>query len=547
MALKFDLIDEPWIPVDVGGSPTELSLLDVLLRAHELAGLAPEVPTMVPAILRQVLLPVVLDVFGVPTSTADWGGRWNKGRLQPQPVRNYLDTHRDRFDLFHPTQPFGQVADLRTSSNETKPSSLLVPAVATGNNVPLFSARTEADPVPLPPAHAARWMLNAQCFDTAGIKSGAEGDSNTKAGKTTGNPVGSLGKLGLIVPEGRNLFETVLLNLLIVPDGLETADIPIWRRPPATARWTLRPAIGLLDLLTFQSRRIRLLPQDQSGSITVSDIVIAAGDRLLQTPDSYEPHTAWKRVKDPKKGEGPVRPIRHEAGRFAWQGLGALLTLASADEHAGRYTSSLLEQIGKLKQRELDPLFPLRILTVGVEYGNQQAVVENVISDEIPLPVVALQSDNQVRVFVAEVVDQSEELSRILNRLDSNLRRAAGGDAVAWNKGQHPSEFFIQRVDPYVRRILSGLQREPNRLEEAREVWWEIARRSAVEVADDLLADLPPGTFIGHRDTSKGPGKKKGEDSVINLAAAESWFWQSLNRILPRSAAQSEEVGIAAN
>jgi len=130
------------------------------------------------------------------------GAQVGGGQSGRRDARAYLDRHAERFDLFHPDFPFAQVAGLHTVKDETKPVSLLLPAVATGNNVPLFSARTEADPPALTPAEAARALLAAQCWDTAAIKSGAAGDPQVKYGKTTGNPTGPLGQLGVVVPWG---------------------------------------------------------------------------------------------------------------------------------------------------------------------------------------------------------------------------------------------------------------------------------------------------------------------------------------------------------
>jgi CRISPR system Cascade subunit CasA len=188
--------------------------------------------------------------------------RWQRGEFAREPFDAYLDERAARFDLFHPARPFAQVAGLRTAKDETKPVSLLVPRLAAGNNVPIFSARTESDPPALTPAQAARALLAAHCWDTAAIKSGAFDDPAAKAGKTTGNPTGPLGQLGVIVPVGATLFHTLLLNLPILPQGLEPKDRPQWQADdPATSAWSARSAAGLLDPLTWQARRIRLVPE----------------------------------------------------------------------------------------------------------------------------------------------------------------------------------------------------------------------------------------------------------------------------------------------
>jgi len=120
--MHFDLIDQPWMPVHRFGKPLLVSLREALVEAHELDELAPPRPTLVPAVLRQVLLPIVIDAFDIPTSEVDWAERWRAGQFDAPQIEGYLDRHRDRFDLFHPEQPFAQVRGLETTKGETKPS-----------------------------------------------------------------------------------------------------------------------------------------------------------------------------------------------------------------------------------------------------------------------------------------------------------------------------------------------------------------------------------------------------------------------------------------
>lgn len=114
----YDLIDETWLNVrkrDQGGL-AEVGLLDALLGSHEIEGLVVDLPTQVPALLRQVLLPVVVDALGAPSDRGEWGRRFAVGQFtddEQRKIRNYLDLHRNRFDLFDAKAPFAQVAGLQ--------------------------------------------------------------------------------------------------------------------------------------------------------------------------------------------------------------------------------------------------------------------------------------------------------------------------------------------------------------------------------------------------------------------------------------------------
>ncbi len=119
--MRFSLLDEPWIPVVVGGVRREVSLRAALAEAHTIDGLALDEPLQAVAVLRQVLLPVVLAALGVPADRAGWTARWNAGGFDADVIDSYLAIWADRFDLFDEQRPFGQVAGLRTERDETKP------------------------------------------------------------------------------------------------------------------------------------------------------------------------------------------------------------------------------------------------------------------------------------------------------------------------------------------------------------------------------------------------------------------------------------------
>lgn len=533
---SFDLVRRPWIPVTAGGTTVELvSLCDALTRAHEIDALSWEDSLQTVAVLRQVLLPVLLDACGAPRSEREWARRWDAGRLDAGRLSDYLDEHADRFDLFHLAAPFAQVADLRTANEETKPVSLLMPAVATGNNTPLFTSRTDADPPLLPAATAARALLAAHCWDTGGIKPGAIGDPQAKGGKVYppkgASGTGPLGGLGVVIPAGPTLAATLLLNTPILRQGMHPQDRPQWRAPVATAGWQTRAALGLLDLLTFQSRRIRLIPQlGPDGQPAVSRVVMTAGDRLDHIPDS-EPHTLWRQVKKPGAGAPPQQPARHQAGRVGWRGLTALLatTAPTAD---GLSTSLLVGQAAGLQaENYLADTLALQVMTVGVVYGNQSAVVEDVLTDTVPLPVLALAADTVVRDLLQQVVDQAERLRRAGNTLGDDLRLAAGGDKLPSDKGQRLGDALVFQLTPAAHRLLAGLQREPDRVDDADDAWQQVARTFALNAGEQALATAPPQAFLG-RQVRRSPTDAR--PVAKRLADAEAHYRAAIHLTLPR-------------
>lgn len=524
----FDLTTQPWLPVVMAdGRCVDVSLEQALLQAHDIVALALADPLEEAAVLRQALLPACLDALGAPATVREFGARWGSGVLDRMALTSYFQEHRHRFDLFSSTAPFAQVAGLRTARNETKSVAVVLPAVPQGNNTPLFNGRTEDDPPVLGPAAAARALLVAHSWDTAAIKSGAVDDPAVAAGKTTGNPTGLLGQLGLIIPLGATLFQTLLLSVPVLSEGFEPGDQPQWRSEPATPAWSRRSARGVLDQLTWQSRRVRLVPELLDGELAVQRVVLCAGDRLEPLSPDVEPHTAWRRVDAPAPGRSPIAPRRHLPGRALWRGMAPLLS-TDRPNASGESTCGALAQLARLQRDGAVPEgLVLGVLAVGIQYGQQSAVVEEVFADRIPLPVVALLGDNEVRELLLEAAQQVDAVRRAANLLDDHLRRAGGGEPVAWDRSPRLGDLLLHDVDPVFRRMLAGLRAEPARAPEARVAWTGQLRQLADDVARVAEGRVPPSAFAGRA----GQGR-----AATPPSRAVADYLRSVSALLPRDA-----------
>ncbi|MCC5033490.1 type I-E CRISPR-associated protein Cse1/CasA [Streptomyces sp. WAC 00631] len=576
--MLFHLLDDPWLATSPAGetgadgsrdgqAATEVGVRELILDSHRFLDLVVGLPTQKPAIFRQVLLPVVVDALGRPADAGEWTDMFRAGKFsagQREKLTAYLDEHHARFSLFDPANPFAQVAGLRTAKGETKSSALLVATAATGNNVPLFSSRTEGDPPPLTPAEAARWLLHTHCWDTAAIKTGAVGDPQMKKGKTTGNPTGPLGQLGVTMPMGRTVYETLLLNIPYGPPLLSD-DLPQWRRRAAdgtladtlscgTPAWQTRASRGLLDVWTWQSRRIRLVPEQTPDGPRVTRVIVAAGDRLTAIPD-HEPHTAWiidsagaraKKTGGGRAAAAVARPRRHQPGKAAWRGLEALLAVDREQSdatatRAGFHTSVLLSQLSVTRER-LPATYPLQVELTGITYGNQSAVVEDLFFDTIPLPLTALDADGILYGCVLEAADQAEKLATAVNHLSADVRRAAGSDPIPWDKGQRPGETLLHSLDPLMRRLLTGLRKAGEDFDAAERgllAWEHKAAAETWTVAEQVLSTAAPSTFTGRTITHNG------KEHTYRLSTAERGFRRRLDEVLTRRAAERKAARAA--
>jgi len=533
MSLTFSLWNRRWLPVGSDGRVRDYSLRETFAQAHEIRGLRGATVAIEAAMFR-LLLAIVIDVVG-GLAADEWAERWRRRRFDVDEFERYAAVVEDRFYLFG-DKPFYQVAGLEAASGEVKSTLLLFPEVASGNSVPLFSAVTEADAPAVPLAEAARRLVALHALDAAGIKTGAKGDPRVVGGKTTGNQTGPMGQLGVTIPLGRNLFESLMLNC--PPQDPEPDDMPAWRRPPNGPAWETRPSRGILDLLTWQSRRVRLIPDDAANPGAVVGVIVATGDRLEAINPAHEPHTAW-RAQDAANGGMSQRPVRHQAGKAAWRGLESMVALNPGlvdlilkQKRQPAVQANALRWAGE-RRPALGSAYPLSARTVGIEYGNQQAIIDHMWADEIPLPVLALSDDEDsqaVRQALVEVVVAAEAVRQIINRLANDLLECAGGTALPWDKGDHPGDRFVALIDPPTRQFLRNVRDHPADVEDAAVTWECDAMKAARTVATPLIEQVPPGAFLGrHPD-------REGKKPRLNQAQAEHWFGVGLVAALPRAA-----------
>ncbi|WP_433235203.1 type I-E CRISPR-associated protein Cse1/CasA [Actinomadura nitritigenes] len=539
--LTFNLVDDPWLPcLLIDGTATSLSLRQALLRAHEIQDLALDTATQYPPILR-LMLAVIHRAAGNgphpgPRSAKEWILLWEQGHLPADPINRYLNDVRHRFDLFHPQTPFGQVAGLRSSNDETKTIALAIPFLAAGNNAPIFSSVRDQEPPSLTPAEAARWLLHALAWDTAAIKTAAAGDPKAKAGKTTGNPTGPLGQLGVLIPTGTTLWHTLMYNLMILGnDNSGSGDMPSWERPPADARWREHIPAGLLELYTWLGRRIRVVAETTLDGPRVRRLVLCAGDRL-RTADLYqtEPHTAWRRsiAQEKKLGRTVFMPIVHQPGRQLWRGLGAILAHQSVTDTAPDELKppDVLVQLRRLASGPLAGKL-LLLRAIGMTYGNQNATIEETYVDDLPVPVAVLGlNDLRWEKAALDGVRDAECAARHLGTLAANLAKAAGckDDRLLNGRRDNARMSLYATLDQRFRRWIATLD-GGGLPQEAAYQWRSTVRLRTHQIADELLWRVPPTAIRGRL-----VNLARDRTEWLDAALAESRFRRALDTDLPQ-------------
>jgi len=388
----FNLIDEAWIPVRMGGEAAELGLREVILRAHEIERLEDPSPLVEVALFR-LLLAVVHRALEGPANTADLLALYQAGSFPASAVDGYLRNFQERFWLFHPEAPFYQVADLPT--DDVLPWTKLRPDVASGNNPTLFSHAHDDTPQPASYAEAARHLLAHQTFTPGGLI--------RRLGVTSGVDA-PLARAAAFVPQGNNLFESLTYSLVPYrPEG----DQPIWEAPPiktadlqadASKRPQKKlPYDGRTRVFTWFSRAVKLLPEN--GQV----LYMGYGPGVDPiSPEQYtkDPHVAYRRNKD------RLLPVRLRQDRAFWRDFTSLYP----KEGAG-IPPAALETAARIKTQLLQP-DPLPLAVLG-QVTDQAKVLE--IRREL-YPVPASQSLAALGILIERALEAVEKTASCLSK-----------------------------------------------------------------------------------------------------------------------------------
>jgi CRISPR system Cascade subunit CasA len=487
---SFNLIREAWIPcLMLDGSAREFGLREVLARAHEIREVHDPSP-LVTVTLHRLLLAVLRRKFG-PANLNDWTMLWDLGAFGHAELDGYWEEMHDSFDLFDPERPFAQVPYM--PDVEPSPIQRLVHEAASGNNPTLFEHSYTERPLPLAASVAARYLLALQGY---GLGGGISKPFNfTDAPLARGYTVLALGE---------NLFETLLLNLIDHPNGIRSTDQdrPIWeRRLPAPDKdGTME--LGLMDLLTWQSRRIHLIPDADGRHVT--QVQVQQGLRVR--PDLLEPFKAYERTK-----EGGYRPLTIQPERALWRDSHALLAHAEAEAPFKR--PDLLDWLARVESTgRVKGAVQLAVLGMATEPG--KATVLHWTAERLPLPL-ALLKDQGLMALVKAALEQAEAVAEVLEgavfTLAAGLVRRDKDPLVAQLKAQlRPGYRYWSRLEGGFHRLLVDL---PSEGEDALIPWGRTLREAAAGALTAILNEVGP---------NRNPEA---------MVAAERRFWGQLRQV----------------
>lgn len=529
----FDLLTQPWVRVRRGPEVSDVSLLESFAKAHEITGLAGEVPTQDAAVLR-LMLAVLHRAVDRPGEVIDlWSDLWSQQTLPMDLLTDYLGEFAHRFDLLDDWAPFGQVAGLTAS----KTSGLVKVIADVPDGEPFFTSRAGAELNRMPYAEAARWVIHIHAFDVSGIKTGAIGDDRVKGGR--GYPIGTgwAGRCGLVILEGENLRETLLLNLVLRKQEFDDEpDLPVWERPPLGAGVERRhpEPVGPADIMTWPSRRLLL----HQGDGAVVDVLLSNGDPIHQrNRQGVETMAAFRRSPNQEKVHGvpTYMPRPHDPGRALWRGLAGLLvqvqrgTSAGTDSDAELAPANVRQLADLVMAGVLAPDHPIRFRAVGMNYGTQDASIAAIYDDALVMAPVVTSHDG-LRATVLSAGSVAELGVRAVGDLAANLALAAGREGEGPRVAAREDAFFQvgREFGAWVAQLDSSSD-----IDAAAAVWQRRVYDVLTPLGQRLVDDAGQAAWVG-RDVRRGQATRR-----IDSALAWIWFGGALRQALPLAAAPS--------
>lgn len=380
---RFNLIDEPWIPVRFpDGRREELGIRDTLLRSKEITAIEDPSPLVVAA-LHRFLLAVLYRALEGPTDIDQAKTLFRSG-IPGDTVAAYLEKWRDRFWLFDEKYPFGQNPNV--PKDEIEPwTKLTAERNATSNKV-LFDHTDTRAPGAVEPNACARSLLYTMSYSISGGRGYYPSPSP--------NAIACL-------PVGRTLSSTLIYNLVPYQNReVMQGDAALWEREPLTLPLSAskRTASGYADLYTWPSRMI-LLEELATGRVSVMRFVAGQGfENPNRNPDPMQSYRADKVL-------GSL-PLQFRDDRATWRDFDSLLP--DGGSLAPLTVQHALRLAGNVTRDR-----PESVLVLGLRYEPPSANVKFWRMERFALPG-ALAGDRSIREEIRALLADAERAQTFL-------------------------------------------------------------------------------------------------------------------------------------
>ena len=555
MMEKFNVLDQAWINVitDNKGSTKEVSVNELFSHAHEYKQLAGDMVVQDFAVMR-FLLSVLhtvfsrFDAYGKPYRFVDmddsykqlndvdkrkqdeyedelwetWHNLWAMKKFPPI-VLDYLSKWHDHFYLFDEDYPFFQVTkeDVSVENiNKKAPSSVagrnlnrLISESANKTSLfsPKFSANNNKDR--LNSAEVVRWLLTFQGYSGLSDKV-IFGKEIYKASK------GWLYDIGGVMAKGNNLFETLLLNCILVHTETQYKQRPCWEHQSSEVIDRLFSSAkidNLAELYTNWSRAVFINPDmDMTNKV---EIQIVKVPEIEHRDNFMEPMTLWRYNKTGENKE-KYTPRKHRVNQSAWRSFGLMTLPTSMKDKQEQRKPGIIDWLSEIRETVGDINLTVQAITLQDD-GNATSWV----------PVEELIDSFNINSYILTDVIESgwvPRINEVVERTKSVVDRTYRSFINDINEIRNVSskdfvdkkvEILFFNIDQPFRNWLSDLTPQAGKDEKIFS-WMETLKIIVLEEAEKVLSEAGPRDFTGITKD----GKTK------NIATAYNNFLYFLNK-----------------
>lgn len=326
---------DPWIPVITReGKPKLASLCQVFTEGHQLADLAVRPHERVS--LMRLFLCVAHAALDGPKDYDEW---CKVPKRLPEAAQRYLERWRDSFELFHPSKPWLQIADLESGKGAEEgwgPVSKLGFYHASGANTTLFDHDgMNNDGRKIPIEATVLSMLTFQCFSPGGLISQVYWDG-TQTSKSSKDGLCVTASMVHALVRRENLLLTLHANLPTHEDISfsfinHPMGCPVWEKTPTSMKdhkAVANACTSYLGRLIPLTRLIRLHPDGNR-------MLLGEGLSYATITDGFPPEPTAVVVVRTKNKKQERALLSYRPGRSLWRELPALLVKRSGEGVGG--------------------------------------------------------------------------------------------------------------------------------------------------------------------------------------------------------------------
>lgn len=558
---RYNLLEESWIPVveTKNSESKKVSLIEFFENAEKYTDIATDTKTQDFAITR-LLLAILQTVFsrfdyqGNPhigieldekfrqvhdvdedyideytdSLKETWENLWERKKF-PKIVSDYLNIWKDHFYFLDDKYPFYQVRkeDVGEKNiNKKNPSSISGKNInrmisESGNKVALFSPKSDANSNKeiLKEDEALRWLLTFQGYSGLSDKV-----IFGKEKYDVPNSKGWLFDIGGIYLSGKNLFDTLLLNLILPnPDEnfIGKIERPCWEYDSSEIirnYLSNKNPDNLSELYTNWSRAIYVDPKKDFNEAFYFDIVKIPEINHL---DAFlEAMTLWKiDASGPDKDK--FKPRKHTFGESLWRSFGLISNLDETSESKTKvpgiikFNNNLKETIGE---------YEIVIKSISMkDDGNATSWVPvDEIYDDMAIKEMVL-SDTYKNGWVPRINDEVELTKKVVSGIFgyfiSDLMTVRNDKSKTF-KNQKIEELYYKLNEPF-KVWLASIEKNDDKNKKTRE-WRDELKSLVKNEAKTIVFEASSRDYRGIEKDGK----------VMNIATCYNKFINILNKTL---------------